>query len=398
MTNEDRLENARRRVAAEALTDNFSAAFSRGRPADRSLSEFFRTHRSCGGRDRAFISETVYAIWRNWGRLREKFPAERREAIERGEAFAAKEARALVCEASESSPTERAAILPAWVEAEVMEGFSLEDYAASIMKRPPMFLRLQCDAENAVRVREELAAAGLTVSEVEHFPRALAVSGKVNVFTLESYRRGLFEVQDISSQAIGLLCGAKRGERWWDACAGAGGKSLCLADCMERRGEVIASDVRAYKLDDLKKRARRAAFPNIRARAWDGKALRESKRGKFDGVLVDAPCSCSGVWRRNPDGMWTAHPEELPEMSELQRKILAAASTGVKQNGVLVYATCSMLKKENVEVTERFLAEHGDFVAETLKDPFSGEERPYLQFSPSRGGDAMFVCKMRRKS
>ncbi len=399
MNGNNKVEAARRRVASFALIDNFSAAFSCGRPADRSLSEFWRAHRSCGGRDRSYISEAVYAVWRNWGYLRDKLPEKRRDEVEKGGKLSPEEALNMLVLAEKGFPAGRPAKFPEWVKHQVMPGFDLDGYALSVMKRPPMFIRLQCggEAEREI-VKKELAGAGLKFSEVDNFPAALAVSGKVNLFTLESYRKGLFEVQDISSQAIGRVCGARRGERWWDACAGAGGKSLLLADMMERRGEVVASDIRAYKLEDLKKRARRSGFPNIRCRAWDGHPLPGAKRKKFDGVLVDAPCSCAGVWRRNPDGVWTAKAKELDEISFLQKKILSAASTGVKNGGVLVYATCSMLAKENVEVVDDFLSLHPDFEADVFADPFTGEEvEKYVQFSPSGGGDAMFVCRMKRK-
>ena len=122
------------------------------------------------------------------------------------------------------------------------------------------------------------------------------------------------------------------GESWWDVCAGGGGKSLQLADMMQRRGTVYSTDIRAYKLEDLKRRAARAAFPNIRCAEWDGTRPTGSKAGLFDGVLVDAPCSSSGRWRRNPDGRWTtplSRVEELtassPGFSKMPRRAFAKA-------------------------------------------------------------------------
>ncbi|HCH87370.1 MAG TPA: SAM-dependent methyltransferase, partial [Lentisphaeria bacterium] len=180
---------------------------------------------------------------------------------------------------------------------------------------------------------------------------------------------------------------------------GAGGKTLELADLMERTGTVVACDVRSYKLDDLRIRARRAGFPNIVTREWDGKPFKGKQAGGYDGVLVDAPCSCSGVWRRNPDGRWTLKPEDVEEAAALQQRILEAASTAVRSGGLLIYATCSLFPRENGGVVDAFLASHEEFALEPFEHPLTGEPCGGMLQVRSFDGDcdSMFVARLRRK-
>ncbi|HBP08272.1 MAG TPA: hypothetical protein DD673_16540, partial [Lentisphaeria bacterium] len=168
---------------------------------------------------------------------------------------------------------------------------------------------------------------------------------------------------------------------------------------MERTGTVVACDVRSYKLDDLRIRARRAGFPNIRTCEWDGKPYQGKQAARFDGVLVDAPCSCSGVWRRNPDGRWTLKPEDVEEAAALQQRILEAASTAVRSGGLLIYATCSLFPRENGGVVDAFLASHEEFALEPFEHPLTGEPCGGMLQVRSFDGDcdSMFVARLRRK-
>ena len=203
----------------------------------------------------------------------------------------------------------------------------------SLQKRPPLWIRSQSkDKQQLIR---SLIRDGFKVTDTKVLKKAINLSNpRVNLYEVDSFKNGEFEVQDIASQLIGNVCAAKPGERWWDACAGAGGKSLQLASMMKNRGHILATDIREYKLLDLKKRARRSKFFNITTKAWKSKL--PVKAESYDGVLVDAPCSCSGTWRRNPDARWTSHREDIKEMAELQLDILMRASVAVKSGGVLV--------------------------------------------------------------
>ncbi len=426
------------RLASGALCNVLKAVFGEGKPADRALSVYFRENRQCGSRDRQFISETVFAVFRNWGVLRFLLEPERLSAIMDGSAgpmtrelerlmfgaafldrFEFPAAKLLArqfnighlenCNSYVGRCRELWAVfgiehefssadqLPEWISKHVPEDFPLDKYAVSLTKRPPMWLRFQTpDRDGTVQA---LAALDLDITLHDHVADAAAVrNARVNLFTLDDFRSGKFEVQDLASQVIGLVAAPKSRERWFDACAGAGGKTLQLASLMNRKGTVVASDIRAYKLEDLRKRARRAGFPNIMTREWNGKNI-SAKQANFDGVLVDAPCSCSGVWRRNPDGCWTIKESEIAEMAALQEKILSAASTGVRPGGVLVYATCSIFPEENSEVVEKFLAGHSEFVLEGFENPLNGErvDSGMLQVRPGDDDcDCMFVARMRR--
>lgn len=289
-------------------------------------------------------------------------------------------------------------LVPEWVLPLLPPDFPANRFLADLRRRPPMWLRLQ--TRDRDRLAAELQSCGLALRRHPRLANAFAVENpKVNLYTLDSFRRGEFEVQDLASQCIGLAAAPKPGERWLDACAGAGGKTLELADLMERTGTVVACDVRSYKLDDLRIRARRAGFPNIVTREWDGKPFKGKQAGGYDGVLVDAPCSCSGVWRRNPDGRWTLKPEDVEEAAALQQRILEAASTAVRSGGLLIYATCSLFPRENGGVVDAFLASHEEFALEPFEHPLTGEPCGGMLQVRSFDGDcdSMFVARLRRK-
>jgi 16S rRNA (cytosine967-C5)-methyltransferase len=253
--------------------------------------------------------------------------------------------------------------------------------------RPPVGLRVYWP-QRLAELRAELAAAGLTVEG--HSP-SLAVRGERGVYELESYQRGVCDIQDRASQAIGDMVAALPGELIWDCCAGAGGKSLQLAAAMGGKGLVLATDLYANKLQDLQKRAARAGLVNIRTAIWDGLAVPTPEpavagRGGYDAVLVDAPCSGSGTWRRNVDGRLRFVSGPLATLTDTQKHLLALAATAVRPGGRLVYATCSWLTGENEEVVAAFLAANP---AWQVKDAS-------LLGSPGLDADTTFACALRR--
>ena len=214
--------------------------------------------------------------------------------------------------------------------------------------------------------------------------------------TLESYRKGLFEIQDLASQCVGLVCAPRPGSRWLDACAGAGGKTLQLAQLMKRKGNVTASDLRSYKLEDLRRRARRAGFPNITTK--ENIAASGKVKHPFDGVLIDAPCSCSGVWRRNPGAQWILSAEEINDIAVRQLEILETYAAAVRAGGVLVYATCSVFDIENVDVVRKFMDKHPEFKLDPFPNPLTGDIAPGMLRID--GGlyncDTLFAARLRK--
>lgn len=430
--------NAQLNLLDDALRRVLSGIFGRRQHSDRVLAAYFRENRKCGSRDRAFISEAVYSLLRYWGFMRKYLPEDRRTELESGTVrFTAKELGALLMAGSfvsgdiagaeiirtghalmpslpNPAPTpERRArqmadyfrtevsisaadLIPQWLEGMLPENLDRELFINALRERPPIYLRLQCTPEERSELMAELAANDAEITPVANVEDALSIRAKVNMYSLESYRKGLFEIQDLASQCVGLVCAPRPGNRWLDACAGAGGKTLQLAQLMKRKGNVTASDLRSYKLEDLRRRARRAGFPNITAK--ENIAASGKVKHPFDGVLVDAPCSCSGVWRRNPGAQWILTAEEVEELAIQQLEILETYSAAVRTGGVLVYATCSVFDEENSGVVRKFLDKHPEFKLDPFADPMTGNIAPGMLRID--GGlyncDTLFAARMRK--
>jgi len=253
--------------------------------------------------------------------------------------------------------------------------------------RPPLWLRL-LDLSRRDEVEADLVAADLHVWSDDE---ALAVRGSRGVYELDCYRNGLVEIQDRASQAIGEAVEAEPGDRIWDCCAGAGGKTLQLAADLEGRGEVLATDMHEGRLSDLLKRVKRAGLGSVITGRWNGREDPEAapemvRRGDFDRVLVDAPCSGSGTWRRHPEGKLRFEVGQLVELTALQSDLLHRAAAGVRPGGRLVYATCSWFVEENEEIVERFLQESREFELSSAD----------MHGQPRADSDTTFVAVMNR--
>ncbi len=265
----------------------------------------------------------------------------------------------------------------------------LDAFLAAQARKPPLWLRLN-HPERREEVVQELEAHGL---EVEASGLALRVTGERGIYELPAYRSGAFEIQDWASQQIGGAVEARPGELVWDACAGGGGKSVQLAAALANRGALYASDIRTYKLSEVRRRTARAGFHNVRTLGWEGgeppafSREVESRRG-FHWVLVDAPCSSTGTWRRNPDARFRVSEAGLQELTTLQLRLLANAAKAVRAGGRLVYSTCSWLVEENEAVVERFLADHQHFRL----------QRMGLHGCPQVDADIMFSAVLLRRS
>ncbi|WP_399677534.1 RsmB/NOP family class I SAM-dependent RNA methyltransferase [Xenophilus sp.] len=350
-------------------------------PADAVVSRYFREHRQLGPRERATLTETVYAVLRR-RRLFEHLarsgsgPRERRLAILgfpgareflRG-ALTEPEARWL--EACDAVPPDALSAphrhnLPDWL-ADALQAQVGDDFPAlaeALLQPAPLDLRVNLLAAKRAAVREELAAAGLQAGETPYSPWGLRLAGKPAIQKLDAYTRGAVEVQDEGSQLLALLTDARRGEMVVDFCAGAGGKTLALGAAMRNTGRLYAFDTSAHRLDALKPRLARSGLANVHPAALAHERDERVGRlaGKIDRVLVDAPCSGLGTLRRNPDLKWRQTPEAVRELALRQAAILAGAARLVKPGGRLVYATCSLLREENEAIAEAFGAAHGDF-------------------------------------
>jgi 16S rRNA (cytosine967-C5)-methyltransferase len=221
--------------------------------------------------------------------------------------------------------------------------------------------------------------------------------GQEDLFRIPEFHAGEFEVQDINSQIVSLACAPKPSETWWDACAGEGGKLLHLSDLMGNKGLIWASDRAEWRLKRLKLRAARAKVFNYRSAIWDG-GEKLPTRTKFDGVLIDAPCSGIGTWQRNPHARWTTTANDVKELAGVQKRLLRNVADSVKPGGKLIYAVCTLTRAETVEVASAFEKEFPEFKKLPLLSPLRPEAEAGwpLWLWPEDGGNGMFVVAWNR--
>jgi 16S rRNA (cytosine967-C5)-methyltransferase len=264
----------------------------------------------------------------------------------------------------------------------------LTDFVLQQNSAPPLWLRVQKDIPVA-DVIKKLQQDAVHVELDEH--GYLFARGGKHLSGAAAHKEGLVEIQDLASQQIALAVDVKAGQKVWDCCAGAGGKSLAIAARMNNKGVVIATDLHGYKLEELKRRSKRAEFHNIRSFEWAGnEPLRLPKevaqQQGFDWVLVDAPCSSAGTWRRNPDARWRLSESDTQELITLQQQILLNAAKAVRNNGHLVYATCSWQVSENEAQVEWFIKNNPEFTL--INQTMLG--------APFQDSDAMFVAVLKK--
>ena len=357
-----------------AIAEALQNIFREGAYADREIARVLKADKRRGSRDRAFIAEHTSGIvryYRLYAHLAGGEPATKAEWLRllgihllleghqlpdwrefadldaerlRGALAAARQDRAL----RESIPD----WLDALGEAELAEAWT--PTIAALNEQAPVVLRVNRLRADPPAVTQALAAEGVVVEPIAE--DALLVTERKNLFRTKAFREGLFEVQDYSSQQAAPALQVEPGQWVIDACAGAGGKSLHLAALMENRGRLLSLDIHGWKLDELKRRARRNGVTNLETRPITSTKVVKRLAGKADRVLLDVPCSGLGVLRRNPDAKWKLSPESIQRVVEEQRGILRRYSAMVKPGGKLVYATCSVLPRENGRQLEHFLA------------------------------------------
>jgi 16S rRNA (cytosine967-C5)-methyltransferase len=369
-------------IAAEVIRQA-----GKDKPADAALREVLKSLRDLAPFAATEVARTVfiYYRWHVWLRDERGVEAKMRLALRLNRRFQDNEASVPLTEL-------RAKAVPAWT-AEVME--VNDDWLRSLQREPKLWLR-------AKRGQAELVAQKLSGTEVSPLlPDALVFAGETDLFKTPEFHAGEFEIQDIASQVVGWLCAPQPGERWWDACAGEGGKTLHLSDLMQNQGRLWASDRAEWRLKKLKRRTGRAQVFNYRSGFWDGGAKLPTKT-KFDGVLVDAPCSGIGTWQRNPQARWTTTPDDVRELSEIQRQLLANVAPGVKPGGKLIFSVCTLTRAETTEVVEYFNASRPDFEPLVLPE-ISGSQRLFTSaaakiiWPQDLDGNGMFITGWRRK-
>jgi 16S rRNA (cytosine967-C5)-methyltransferase len=339
-------------------------------------------------RQTAQISQGVFAYfrWRGWLDDQEPLSRQIEHALHLAESFALKPQ-----EFSDSDLMARA--VPAWVKHEMEV---TPAWARALQPPPRLWLRASRGQGAALvaKLGDCRPCDGRPLAD------CLEYSGHQDLFRTEEFHQGQFELQDISSQAVGLMCGPRAGETWWDACAGEGGKLLHLSQLMENQGLIWASDRAAWRLLRLKRRAARAKVFNYRAVPWNGGSKLPTKT-KFDGVLVDAPCSGIGTWQRNPHARWTTTPQDVQELAELQRQLLTHAAATVKPEGKLIYAVCSLTRAETEAVADFCEAQCPNFKPLPLKNPLASSFTPAPRtclWPQQFGGNGMFIAAWSRQA
>lgn len=324
-------------------------------PADAALRRELAAQRALSGAAKQAVVRAVFAYfrWRGWLEPKDSVQRQLDAALTLQRRFDARPE-------SFKAETLAARAVPAWLRDE--------------MDLPPETLRVW-QQEPVLWLRARPGTAAALARELGHcrepaalpaFPHpwsALQYEGVTDLYRTDAFQRGAFEIQDLASQWVGHACAPQAGETWWDACAGEGGKTLHLSELMENKGLIWASDRSLRRLETLRQRCARASRFNVRTARWEG-GERLPTRTRFDGVLVDAPCSGVGTWQRNPHARWTTRVEDVAELADIQARLLTHAATAVKPGGRLVYAVCTLTRRETSGVADAFTAAHPDFVPE----------------------------------
>jgi 16S rRNA (cytosine967-C5)-methyltransferase len=369
------------------------------------IQSLLASRREFGSRDRRLYRELIYTTLRYLPWIEPYFATDPEEATRRVAWLAAESVatRPFRAEFATGSPPsgDPAELLPAWFRAycpEIFSGVELETQ----LRRAPVWLRLQTDAAGRERVADEFAAQGWTWRESELLPDAIQLLTEADVTKTTVWRDGFLEVQDLGSQLILESAGIERGGRWLDACAGAGGKTLQLARILGGKAQVDAHDIRPAALTELEHRATRARqAAEDRTNETGLAAIRirtPAADAQYDGVLVDAPCSGSGTWRRSPHLKWVTTEADVLRAAATQTALLRQFSAKVKPGGRLIYATCSLSRRENEDVVAAFLGDHAQFRSQSPAQSFGFEARGNgLTIMPSRyDTDGFFVATFRR--
>ena len=373
-----------------AVIDGLTLIFNEGQYADKVIQQLLKRDKRWGARDRAFVAETTYDIVR-WKRLYAEI-AEAKEPFDRDNLWrlfavwaTLKGIKLPNWKYFENTPTRKikgrfdelskirkfGESIPDWMDniglTELGETIWTKEIAA-LNEQADVILRVNTLKTSKDKLQSELFDIDIETEFLKGYPNALKLKERSNVFSTDAFRNGLFEVQDASSQLVAEFLNVKPGMRIVDACAGAGGKTLHMASLMENKGQIIAMDIYANKLHELKRRAKRNGAHNIETRHIDSSKVIKKLYGKIDRVLIDAPCSGLGVLRRNPDAKWKLEPDFLDNIRITQQELLQQYSRMVKVGGQLVYATCSILPSENQEQVETFLKSEDGVNFKLIKD------------------------------
>lgn len=369
-------------AAREAAAIEILAALQNtAQPVDRFLRDWFRARRYAGARDRSAVAERIYDILRHRASYAWRMGSDQPRALviaslmhERAElpeifdgsryapaALTEVELNALASPPQEPPPLSVLGEFPNWLEPELTRslGNELLPELQAMLSRAPIDLRTNRLKMNREVVCQELGSLGFEAKPTKFAPDGIRLNAGAGLNALQKtglFNNGAFEFQDEGSQILACLVEARSGQRVLDFAAGAGGKTLAIAAEMQNRGQIDAFDAQPDRMKPLAERARRAGAIIIRA-VTDGASLTQD----YDAVLIDAPCSGSGTWRRNPDAKWRLTRQSLGKLHEVQTEALDRAAAYVRPGGRLIYATCSLFRSENEDPVSGFLSRNRAF-------------------------------------
>lgn len=408
-------------------------------PADKYMARFFKERRYIGSKDKGVVADTVYGVLRHKGELeyclkcvKAKIDARRLVMVYmlrhqdvklaklvdlfNGDQYAPSEIKS-----GEKESVKKAGRLdimtaapwdqlnyPEWMHEPLVVALG-DDLAAemtAMSERATTDIRVNTLKSTVEKTKLALSRYEIFMEETKLSPLCLRINDRKPMFHLDEFKKGFFELQDEGSQMIALAAGVRPGMKVVDFCAGAGGKTLALAAQMENKGSLAACDVNQRRLDELPKRAKRAGVHNIQTKLLSSERDKWVKRnaGKMDVVLLDAPCSGTGTWRRSPDARWRLQEKDIQELNVIQSAILESASRMVKEGGRLVYATCSILREENEDQVQKFLEVNEGFelvpAAEWAEGvDFPESEKGMVRLSPAKNNtDGFFMAVLKKIS
>jgi 16S rRNA (cytosine967-C5)-methyltransferase len=390
------------KILIEGAIETLQNIFQGQQYADQALQRMFFKQKKWGARDRGFVAETVYDITRYhrlYSHLLHKEPHSKADWWKIVGLYFAGKGQALpswtewsalpIMPLPSSLPRAVRESIPDWLDQKGLESFSpdLWETTLSTLNTPAhLYIRVNTLRMGAVELEKAFEEEGIHFEKVGEVCYKL---GRAHVFKSKIFHKGGFEVQDISSQQVAPYLEVEPGMRVIDACAGAGGKSLHLATLMQNKGTLISMDIENWKLEELKKRAKRNGIHNIQTQVIENSKAIKRLKNSADRLLLDVPCSGMGVLRRNPDAKWKMNPEKVENLIQTQRTLLQEYSEMLRPGGLMVYATCSILKQENQDAIQEFLKDHSQ--------SFACIDQKIL-LPQELDGDGFFMAKLLKKA
>lgn len=398
------------RSLALAIVDALQQIFGQHRHAEPIVAQLLKSNPRWGSHDRRFIAEAIYEIVRHpthfggierdnaywhmlgaWHTLNDQILPEWEEFA----SISPDEVRQQYAHAQTHRSTRHA--LPEWLDqmaVQLLGETHWQSELTALDQAAPIFIRVNALKATPQQVVTALAKSNIVSQAVASMPNTLRIEGRKNLTATDVYRKGWIELQDAGSQCIAPFCGVQPGMTVLDACAGAGGKTLHLADLMNNKGTIVAMDTDKRKLAILEQRAQRAGITIIRTRHLNTPKVIDRYRFAADRLLLDVPCSGLGAMRRQPDLKWHLSPQKIAELIALQSDILNRYSAMLHPEGRLIYATCSILPTENEQQIANFL-QNNHQNAEN-KPTFALLQQQYI--SPADTGfDGFYMAKLKRQ-